>query len=68
MATPFPGMDPYLERPNLWTGLQSRIIAGIADILGPLLQPRHFVAVEERSYWEEPFALDFQVAPDGRAI
>ena len=64
MATPFPGMDPYLERPNLWHGLHNRLIAGIADILGPLLRPRYFVAVEERSYLEDPFALDFRTVPD----
>ena len=64
MATPFPGMDPYLERPSLWHGLHNRLIAGIADLLGPLLRPRYFVAVEERSYLENPSSLDFQTVPD----
>ena len=55
MLTPFPGMDPYLERPNLWHGIHNRLIALLADLLGPLLSPRYFVAVEERSYVDESY-------------
>lgn len=64
MTTPFPGMDPYLERPNLWHGLHNRLIAEIANVLGPLLRPRYFVAVEERSYLENSASIDFQTVPD----
>ena len=64
MPTPFPGMDPYLERPNLWHGLHNRLIAAIADELGPLLRPRYFVAVEERSYLADPLAIGFSAVPD----
>lgn len=64
MPTPFPGMDPYLERPNLWHGLHNRLIAGIADVLGPLLRPRYFVAVEERSYLDDPVPTGFLTVPD----
>ena len=64
MPTPFPGMDPYLERPSLWHGIHNRLIAAIADILGPLLRPRYFVAVEERSYLDDPSPAGFMTVPD----
>ena len=34
MPTPFPGMDPYLERPGLWHEVHTRLIVAIADALG----------------------------------
>lgn len=48
MPSPFPGMDPYLEHPALWPGFHSRVIVGLADLLGPRLRPRYDVEVEER--------------------
>jgi hypothetical protein len=57
-------MDPYLERPNLWHGVHNRLIAAIADSLSPLLRPRYFVAVEERSYLADPLAIGFTTIPD----
>jgi hypothetical protein len=35
MPTPFPGMDPHLERPGLWEDVQTRLIVAIADALWP---------------------------------
>ncbi len=63
MPTPFPGMDPYLERPGLWHGVHNRLIAARADLLGPLLRPRYFVAVEERAYLADPLAIGFATVP-----
>ncbi|MCC5638810.1 DUF4058 family protein [Nostoc sp. CHAB 5844] len=50
MPSPFPGMNPYLEHPNLWTGIHGRIIVAIADFLSPQLRPKYFIAIEERVY------------------
>jgi Protein of unknown function (DUF4058) len=50
MSSPFPGMNPYLENPELWSGVHSRLIISLADILSPQLRPKYFVAVEERIY------------------
>jgi hypothetical protein len=50
----FPGMDPYLESPQLWPGVHSRLIVYIADLLQPILSPRYLAAVEERVYLERP--------------
>ncbi|MDH3603277.1 MAG: DUF4058 family protein [Candidatus Tectomicrobia bacterium] len=50
MPMPFPGMDPYLERPGLWREVHTRLIVAIADALGPMIRPHDRVAVEQRSY------------------
>jgi hypothetical protein len=57
-------MDPYLERTSLWHGVHNRLIASLADLLGPLLRPRYFVAVEEYSYLADPMAIGFATVPD----
>lgn len=54
MASPFPGMDPYLEHPVLWEGLHARMVVAIANWLQPLLDPRYVATVEERVYIEGP--------------
>ena len=50
MAYPFPGMNPYLEDPELWPGVHGRLIVAITDYLSPQLRPKYFVAIEERIY------------------
>ena len=50
----FPGMDPYLEDGQFWTGVHSRLIVYIADAIGPKLGPRYVAAIEERVYLEGP--------------
>jgi Protein of unknown function (DUF4058) len=50
MAMIFPGMDPYLEHPRLWTGVHARFIVYVCDFLQPLLRPRYIAAIEERVY------------------
>ena len=61
MAMIFPGMDPYLENPTLWSGVHSRLVVYIADVLQPMIRPRYFAAVEERVYVEGP---DREIIPD----
>ncbi len=50
----FPGMDPYLEDPQLWTGVHASLIVYIRNHLQPLLRPRYIAAIEERVYLEGP--------------
>ncbi len=50
MASPFPGMDPYLENPATWPNVHSRLIVAIANFLGPQLRPTYRVVVEEAVY------------------
>lgn len=53
MASPFPGMDPYLEQPAFWASFHRRLIGGIADTIGPQLRPRYYVDIETRTYLDE---------------
>ncbi len=50
MPSPFPGMNPYLEAPELWSEFHSRMIVAIADALDDLLSRDYRVAVEKRVY------------------
>ncbi|MBI2479507.1 MAG: DUF4058 family protein, partial [Planctomycetia bacterium] len=48
MTMPFPGMDPYLEHPILWTGVHSGLISSIRSQIAPVLRPRYVASIEER--------------------
>ncbi|MEG4940364.1 DUF4058 family protein [Microcoleus sp. F4-D5] len=50
MPNPFPGMNPYLESPDFWPEVHSRLIVAIADALVPQLLPKYRVAIEKRIY------------------
>ncbi len=50
MPSPFPGMNPYLEHPDLWPGIHHWLIIEIARCLSPQLRPKYRVAVEVRMY------------------
>lgn len=50
MPSPFPGMDPYLERPGLWPDVHHGLISQIQANLTPLLRPKYVAGVELRVY------------------
>ncbi len=50
MPSPFPGMDPYLEAPDLWPGLHQSLITYIRDELQPDLRPTYHARIGERVY------------------
>src|SRR2546427_8498850 len=50
MPTPFPGMDPYLERRAHWHAVHTRLLVAIADALGPQVWPHYRVDIELRTY------------------
>ena len=64
MPSPFPGMDPYLEAPNLWPEVHSRLIIAIADSLAPTLLPHYYVAIEQRTYLSTPEEILLIGIPD----
>lgn len=45
MASPFPGMDPYLEG-YLWPDVHHRLATAISDQLTPRLRPRYVARIE----------------------
>src|SRR3712207_116305 len=53
MPSPFPGMNPYLENPEIWSEFHSRMIVAIADALDDCLSRDYRVAVEKRIYLNE---------------
>lgn len=50
MQNPFPGMNPYLEQPELWHQVHNRLIVAIADEITPQIVPKYRVSIEERIY------------------
>lgn len=71
MPTPFPGMDPYLERASRWHPFHTLLVSEIALALAPLIAPHYYVSVEERMYivsGEQPFAKRPDVAVIGKPV
>jgi hypothetical protein len=64
MPSPFPGMDPWLERPDLWPDVHNSLIAAIRDVLAPRLRPRYVVTLEERVFVEDQQGLSLVGRPD----
>ena len=50
----FPGMDPFLENPLIWSGFHNALLVYIRDQLQPQLRPRYIAAVEDRVFLEVP--------------
>ncbi|MEL6382137.1 MAG: DUF4058 family protein, partial [Cyanobacteria bacterium J06626_18] len=57
MPSPFPGMDPYLEHPALWSEFHDRLILAIAIAIAPQLRPKYRVAIEKRTYLDDTLSL-----------
>ncbi len=53
MPSPFPGMNPYLERAAVWSDFHARFIPQAADALAGQVAPRYFVKVGEHVYLHE---------------
>lgn len=51
MLSPFPGMDPYLEHPSLWSAVHNRLIVAIADDLVDHLSEKYRIEIEKRTYF-----------------
>ena len=50
MASPFPGMDPYLESPVIWPDVHHELISEVRAALNANLRPRYVARVELRVY------------------
>jgi hypothetical protein len=53
MPSPFPGMNPYLERSEVWEGFHQRIITHMGDQLAAMVGDSYIVDVETRLYLHE---------------
>jgi hypothetical protein len=58
VPSPLPGMDPYLEDPEIWRGAHHRFISAVDELLQPQLVPRgYLVDIESRIWLETPERL-----------
>lgn len=53
MPSPFPGMDPYLEGPNLWEGFHANLATEIQSQLNPYLRPKYVATLTPRVVYIE---------------
>ena len=54
MASPFPGMDPYLEDPYLWRDVHGGLIYNIRQQINAQLPAGYAAITDERLYVEQP--------------
>jgi Protein of unknown function (DUF4058) len=50
MPCPFPGMDPFIERPDIWADFHDAMITAIRGQLQPKLRPRYVAVMQSRLY------------------
>jgi hypothetical protein len=50
MPCPFPGMDPYIERPAIFPDFHDSLITFIRGALQPLLRPKYVALTADRLY------------------
>ncbi len=48
MSSPFPGMDPYLEHPNVFPNLHDKLIVHLEETLQPLLPAPYYAKGNQR--------------------
>jgi hypothetical protein len=60
MPSPFPGMDPYLERPVFFGGLHTAMISYLREALQAVLPEPYYAESGERAWFE----IDRHVEPD----
>jgi Protein of unknown function (DUF4058) len=67
MLSPFPGMNPYFEDPDLWEDFHTRLATEISDQLSPHLRPRYIAALVPRVSYDEVAiseARSYLIKPD----
>jgi hypothetical protein len=64
MSMIFPGMDPYLEDPQIWEGFQAGLIVYMRDAIQPQIRPRYIASVERRVVVEWPNGERRPIIPD----
>ena len=78
IASPFPGMDPYLEAQDIWPDLHSRLANIFSEVLAPQLAPKYVAELHPEvlieRLWDDPptvmlpdVAVVQPIAPSGGA-
>lgn len=68
MPSPFPGMDPYLERAARWHPFHTLLVSGLVRVIEPVLPARYYVSVEERTCVVDSAGLETGRLPDAAVI
>ena len=58
MPSPFPGMNPYLERPARWSSFHTHAITVLMRHVLAQVRLKYLVSIEERLYIHEPPASE----------
>ena len=53
MPSPFPGMNPYLEHPDIWPDFHLLCIAAIRNAIARLVSPNYIVRAEKSIYMKD---------------
>lgn len=61
MPSPFPGMDPFIEKPAIWPDFHDALVSAIRGLLQPQLRPRYVALMQERWFVVES---DRPIRPD----
>lgn len=69
MPSPFPGMNPYIERPDVWNDFHDSFIPALREVLTVQVLPRYYVRIEENLYIHEPATKErFALGKPGLSI
>src|SRR5277367_2635005 len=60
MPSPFPGMNPYIERASVWHDFHESFMPLVREILTAQVLPRYFVRIDEQMYIHERSAEERQ--------
>lgn len=58
MPSPFPGMNPYLERAEVWQDFHDSFLPFVREVLTAQIHPRYYVKIEEHLFIHEPPAAE----------
>ena len=53
MPSPFPGMNPYLEHPDMWQDFHQSFIPLVRQVLSEQVRPKYLVKIEEQIFIHE---------------
>jgi hypothetical protein len=54
MPSPFPGMNPYIEKAELWRDFHNSFLFALRAAIVPQVVPRYFVRIEQNVYVDDP--------------
>lgn len=54
MPSPFPGMNPYLERAGVWESFHTELVVAMKRQIAEQLPDQYVVRIENRVYIHEP--------------